>query len=585
MAAARVEVWAVEEGGRVFPQDPPPRGGAGELALCAAQGEYVCFQVGLRAEAALKEVTAELSPLRGPGGAELAGAETRWVGLVPVPQDAFDPAGAERPDLVPGWYPDPLLETPPWSGANPPRSAAVHMTLRVPRGTPAGRYRGRVRVTLAGAVRATLPVSLEVWPFAIPRRPTFHVTNWFQSDCVTKWHRCEAWSERHWRLLELYAATMEDYRQDTITTPTFIGNFHNSDPMCLVGTTRAADGSYRFDFRRLERWVRLFDRHGFRYFEMWHLAAQAHGRTAPRFAVRDEKTGRVVWHEEMRVLGREYRAVVGAFLRALSRWLDRRGLSDRFLLHVYDEPKRETWAHYAAVSAFFRENAPKLKHIDAISASDLITQFGADIDIPVPLTTHLEKDEYYRARARDGRKPVWWYTCCGPGGRYANRFVCQPLITTRILPWQAFVLGIGGYLHWGYNFWHRCYQHESGWPGISDYADHTLVNPYREHPPRWAVGDAAIVYPHPRWWEEHGPVSSLRYEAMRAGLQDYELLRLLRGVAARPRTAAVGGRARALLRLASGPLAGSLTEFTRDGVRLARARREIGRCIAGNRGG
>lgn len=585
MTKSKFVAWPLEEGGRVFPQDDPPRRPARGWELCAARGEYVTFQLGVRTDASLKDVAVTMGPLR--RGAKTIPAEAvqiRWVGLVPVPQEAFDPTGAERPELIPGWYPDPLLEQPPWTGSKPPRSAAVHMTLRVPDRTAPGAYRGVVTISCQGKPCARLPVNLEVWPFAMPKKPSFHVTNWFHADCVTKWHRCEPWSERHWKLLDLYAASMAAYRQDTISTPALIGNFHNSDRMTLVDATRAKDGAYRFDFRRLEQWVKLFDRHGFKYFELWHLAAQAHGKTAPRFAVYDERKGKLVWHEKLVVLGPEYRKLVGAFLRELSAWLDRRGLSDRFLLHVFDEPRKETWPHYAKVSAFFRENAPKLKHIDAISTSGIITEFGADIDIPVPLTTHLEDDVYYRQRAGAGKQPVWWYTCCGPAGRYANRFVCQPLIATRILPWQAFVHGISGYLHWGYNFWHRCYQQESGWPGISDYADHALLNPYREHPPRWAVGDAAIVYPHPRWWEEHGPIGSLRYEALRAGLQDYELLRMLRGAADHPRTPALGAKARRLLKTVSGPLAGSLTEFTRDGAALGKARREIGRCVAANTG-
>jgi hypothetical protein len=74
----------------------------------------------------------------------------------------------------------------------------------------------------------------------------------------------------------------------------------------------------------------------------------------------------------------------------------------------------------------------------------------------------------------------------------------------------------------------------------------------------------------------------LRYEAFRAGMQDYELLRMLKQAADKPRTPAIGAQARRLLKTVHGPLAGSLTEFTRDGKRLALARLEIGRCIAAN---
>jgi hypothetical protein len=623
VSTSTLSAWPVGALERTFPLDQPPRDAARKAKagwqLCAAGGEYVTFQIGLRTDVKLADVEATVEPLRGPKGEIPSEAfQVRWVGLVPVPHDAFSMSGAERPEYVPGWYPDPLTEQPPWNGSNPPRAAGMHLTFFVPPKTAAGVYRGRVTVRVKGKSQACMPVTLEVWPFAIPRRPSFHVTNWFQLDCVTKWHRCDPWSERHWRLLDLYAKEMAAHRQDVITTPTLIGNFHNSDPMTLVDAVREKDGSYRFDLRRLERWVKLFDAHGFRYFEMWHLAAQGHGKTAPPFGVYDTAKGKRVSYDKLAVTSPTYRQIVGAFLDEMSKWLDKRGLSDRFLLHVFDEPRKDQWPHYARLSAFYRQHAPKLKHIDAISTSELITQFGGDVDIPVPLTPHLADDAYYqqrargktgsgpfcpedpngrlrnrRARANDARRktdltrfpPVWWYTCCGPSERYANRFVFMPLICPRILQWQAFVLGISGYLHWGYNFWHRLGQNASGWPGINVYADHTLVNPYREHPARWGVGDACIVYPDPQWWLDKGPVSSLRYEAMREGLQDYELLRMLEDAVTAgagkggPSRAEVVRTGRRLLAQVRGPIAGSLTDFTRDPAVLLRAREDIGRTV------
>jgi hypothetical protein len=163
----------------------------------------------------------------------------------------------------------------------------------------------------------------------------------------------------------------------------------------------------------------------------------------------------------------------------------------------------------------------------------------------------------------------------------------MPLVNGRTLFWQSFAFGITGYLHWGYNFWHRTGQQASGFPGVNSYADGRLLNPLREHPPQWAVGDAAIVYPHPEWWEDRGPLGSLRYEAMRAGLQDYELLKMLDGLLsnARPKrgsrqakAVAAGKRA---LKSATGTIAGSLTEFPRDPTRLLTTRRKIGDAIAG----
>jgi hypothetical protein len=584
-------VWPVDELSRVFPHDVQPRS-AWRLTkrgwdLAAARGEYCSFQLGIRYAGDFHDIRVSAgSLLKGKCEIPATAIQVRWAGLVPVPLDGFHAVGAERPGLAPAWYPDPLHEDVPWQGAHGPQSAALYITLYVPPDTVPGHYHGNVVLHVPRQGHVRVPVNLDVWPFVLPERPTFYVTNWLQPDCITKWHRCEPWSERHWRILELYARDMAAHRQNVIATPTLIGNFHNSDPMTLVDATRRKDGTLQFDMRRLERWVELFDRHGFELFEMWHLLSQADGKYAPPFGLFDEGKGRRVWYDKLLSTGSTYRKLVGSFLTALSRWLDQRGLAKRFLLHVFDEPKRECWPHYAKMSAFFRQKAPKLRQMDAMSTSELITGFGADLDIPVPLTPHLGDDEYFRKRAREGRKPVWWYTCCGPCGRYANRFVSMPLINGRMLFWQSFVFGITGYLHWGFNFWHRIGQNASGWPGINGYADTMLLNPYREHPSRWPVGDACIVYPHQHWWEDHGPVGSLRWETMRAGLQDYEMLRMLDALVCRTKpkpgtgTAAVHNKANGLLAAVRGPIAGSLTDFTRDAKLLLGIRRKMGECIS-----
>ena len=77
------------------------------------------------------------------------------------------------------------------------------------------------------------------------------------------------------------------------------------------------------------------------------------------------------------------------------------------------------------------------------------------------------------------------------------------MIETRILYWLNYRLGLTGFLHWGYNQW--------------------TENPY-EVMNRIAtgVGDAWTVYP-----KKGGVIDSLRWEATRNGLQDYEYLWLL----------------------------------------------------------
>jgi len=140
--------------------------------------------------------------------------------------------------------------------------------------------------------------------------------------------------------------------------------------------------------------------------------------------------------------------------------------------------------------------------VEACHEKDLV---GA-MDVWVPQLNYLKDDfAHYQARQKAGEE-VWFYTCVFPQGEYANRFIEQPLVKTRLLHWINFRYGITGYLHWGYNHWTK---------------DDPVTHTTRPHggPPYLPAGDPWIVYP-----GKNGPLDSLRHEAMRDGVADYELL-------------------------------------------------------------
>ena len=135
------------------------------------------------------------------------------------------------------------------------------------------------------------------------------------------------------------------------------------------------------------------------------------------------------------------------------------------------------------------------------------TGYGKDVEVWVPkLPLYYEwQDDYERAR-KDGAE-LWFYTCCDPYGRFPNRCVDFPAIKTRIIHWLNWRYNVAGYLHWGLTAWT-----DDPYATATRYA----------YPP----GESWIVYPGP-----NGPVDSMRYEALRDGIEDYEYLWLLTSLA------------------------------------------------------
>ncbi|WP_331673473.1 DUF4091 domain-containing protein [Eisenbergiella porci] len=106
---------------------------------------------------------------------------------------------------------------------------------------------------------------------------------------------------------------------------------------------------------------------------------------------------------------------------------------------------------------------------------------------------------------------MWFYTCAFPAGRIMNRSMYLPLTVSRLLLWMGARYQLSGFLHWGFNYY------------IGDDIWNRACCPHKGA--LLPAGDAHIVYPSP-----HGPWISMRYEAQRAGAEEYNLFRLLEEV-------------------------------------------------------
>jgi hypothetical protein len=205
--------------------------------------------------------------------------------------------------------------------------------------------------------------------------------------------------------------------------------------------------------------------------------------------------------------------IIGPFLAALADHLRERGWLERTMVHICDEPSDNNSPSWCAVADACKRAAPGLRLIDAIEGPD----FRGHLDVWVPKLSHLRSwwPHFAAARDEDGAE-LWFYTCCHPTGLYPNRFLDYSLTKTRILHWYNWRFGATGYLHWGLNFW-------------TDDPFSQVTN--QGLPP----GDCFIIYPGP-----DGPLSSIRYEALRDGIEDYECLWLLAD-RTRERIEALGG--------------------------------------------
>ncbi len=492
-----LRIWAVDPLIKVF-RDATPAEPA-EAVAEVARGETATLQVVVRADKPMAGLRATVPSMSLEGKQDLKltlSPVPRFVGYVPVDRPIQKPP-KDQLRKPPADFPDPLLEVESVDvAAN--QAQPIWITVPVPADAQAGSYRADLDVTAiidGQKAMAKLPLRVRVYA-AVVGRSRLWVTNWFAMHWPHMAISPKPDSPEYWALLRRYARNMAAHRQNVALI----------SPLGLATFKAGADGQLDIDFAGFDRWVDIFIEEGvIGRIEGGHIGGRAGGWLSS-FVVgtRQIKDGKVV-SASVDPNSPEADRFYARFFPALVRHLREKGWLDQYMQHLADEPIPSNAAGYRAMAKLARKYAPELKIVEACHTKDLV---GA-IDVWVPQLNFLHEDfPHYQQRQKAGEQ-VWFYTCVFPQGEYANRFIEQPLIKTRILHWINYRYGVTGYLHWGYNHWTK-----------DDPFKHTT----RAHggPPYLPAGDAWIVYP-----GREGPLDSIRHEAMRDGIADYELLSIL----------------------------------------------------------
>jgi hypothetical protein len=154
------------------------------------------------------------------------------------------------------------------------------------------------------------------------------------------------------------------------------------------------------------------------------------------------------------------------------------------------------------------------------------------------------------AQKAEGDK-LWWYVCWEPGNPYCNLYVNELGVEHRELFWQQYDYGVEGLLYWQSNTWGSV---------SNPWTDMATVPSLSES----VFGDGSLMYPG-RYVGHGGPCASLRLEAVRNGIEDYDMLILAEKYLGKTY---VDGQIDLITR--------SLTEHTDSDELFAKIRSEIG---------
>ncbi len=336
----------------------------------------------------------------------------------------------------------------------------------------------------------------------------FIFTNWFHCDCLMNYYGVKCFSEEHWRIIENFLKIAVKYGMNMVLTPVFTPPLdtpiRGERPTVQLVDVYYKNGKYSFGFEKLERWIKLCDSVGIKYFEISHLFTQWGVRCAPKIMAECDDGYKRIFGWENASDSIEYTAFLDAFLPELMNFLKSFNNADkRCYFHVSDEPKLRDIEYYKAAKELVRKHVGDRPIIDALSNYEFFS--NGICSNPIPATNAIEP--FLENKVKD----LWCYYCEAQGLDVSNRFIALPSYRNRIIGIQMYKFGIKGFLHWGYNYYYNRYSYES-------------INPYLTTDGDMYVpsGDCFTVYP-----STNGEaLSSIRQAVFYNALQDMRALLL-----------------------------------------------------------
>jgi len=513
---AGVRVWPVNPLVKVFRDDPPPAEAA-PARITAARNEAEPLQLAVRGPWAVRGVgiRVEVDPPKGPGGAVLDDIETAVVGYVPIDHPtsyyrsespAWRRKFPQRPgacDGWAGWWPDPLLPGDTFAlEAN--RTQPVWITVHVPKDAPPGDYRGTVRLTAGGKTLASQPMTVHVWDFALPDEE--HVTAIYDVRLRGRWWEGDVGNDR-----QAYVQRLWKFMAERRVSP------HRIHPDPVI---RYKDGKVTADFSAYDEAAEFyFDVLGlphtytpgaFYCFGWGHPPKKAWGEAPYPGEYPYEGADRSR-------LRPEYKGAYQACLRAYWNHMKEKGWADRIVLYISDEPHDHRHEYVIqqmkALCAMIHEVDPAIH----IYSSTWHHQPAWDGSLDIWGVGHQGRTPVETMRAIRSRGDRLWFTT--DGQMCTDTPYCA---VERLLPHYCFAHGVEAYEFWGVD-WLTYNPYEFGWHAYIHQSD----RPGSEFYVRYPNGDGYLVYPGSPVGHD-GPVSTIRLEQAREGVEDYEYLYLLR---------------------------------------------------------
>lgn len=518
---------------KIYPTDVLPAADfAQPVDLCAAGGEARGAQVVVFAASALKDVAIQVSPLE-----EATPAIDRQaieVGAVKY-LATQPPVYAANPGFL---HPDPIEPVITACALTPGAPNLFYITVNIKRGHAAGLYANKLSFTQRGKTLFSVPLRTRVFGFSLPETPSLASSIWFFRDHIRKLYNLDR--PFSYEDAAPYFQFFAKYRLSLMDYPETRDN--STIPYAAVILRQDTAGNLKVAPDLING---LLSRHPYMNISFLSMAR----------CQMPDSTERVLTADELK----HATELVDDYLR-------NENLASRFYSLIGDEP---TASSYSQVLETGRDSKQRFPSVQRVSTTHPVPELAEVVDVWCPLPRSFNPAE--RQHEQDAGKAFWLYTAVYSDPPYPNHYIDTAATYPRLLFWISYKYAVTGYLNWGANYW-TGFQRELNRNviknGTFDYQawQTSIIGNLGA-----ANGDGYLCYPNPKSAYAE-PISCLRLENMRDGLQDYEYLKMAQALAAKNGDATV----KQWLEL---PFIKAPGEFPLDGCEIEALRIRLGEFI------
>jgi len=372
------------------------------------------------------------------------------------------------------------------------------LTVRPPKDAAAGRYRSALTVRAEGGKRLDFPLELTVVDRTLPDPKDWkiHVDLWQHPWAIARYHGVEPFSAEHYRLMRPYLEALAEVhvRAITCTLVDLPWNHQSYDAYrSMVRHVRNPDGTWTHDYSVLDGYVDFARSCG--------IGPQIHCYSLVPWGnvvTYEDGASGDIRREPMAAGTAPHAAFWGVFMADFERHMKEKGWAQETYIALDERSPEEMRAAVGLV----RRHAPSFKIQMAIDR--MPNEFkGIEIDSCCQAITRITDGFLKVAQTRRASGELTtFYACCSPDR--PNTFLTSPLFEGRWFGLFA-ARGLDGFARWAVWNWTKDPFGDVSFGGDDG---------------NWMPGDPYLLYP--------GPRSSVRWEMLRDGFENYEKIRLLR---------------------------------------------------------